>query len=471
MSEAIFVYSYTKRRYDPDAEIDVRSPLLIPKKQFVIAKMGVICSYPVHLHQKKNCMSKNSLTLSSIFAAIVASDTNQLHRLIGPENYADLKDKSGRTALHLACSEGNKTFVKFLLEKHADVNAQDKQGNSPIKEAIMSGHSQIVSQLLEAGASVSRDLRAELEWTLRHAAFHGAFERVRCLVECGVSTSAADWCGKTALDLAQERGHARIAKYLSDKTLDQQNESNLLDPKDTAAETPTIKLLETAAIKACTGEESGNHRRRMQNASFSVLDAFPRPIAAALLQGRPPQPLDRPAASLLYADMCGFTALCAGVDAALVAGLARRLFEKLDRLAHLHGVQQVHIAGDAYVAATNLTEDQPHDHAARLARFAADALAAARATPFPPAAAEAGPAPGVSLRIGLHTGPVVAAVVAAAGPRYTLLGETAAVAAAMERGGAAGRIQCSAAFAGAVAAQAQDIVVRPRCAAVCRGAL
>ena len=59
------------------------------------------------------------------------------------------------------------------------------------------------------------------------------------------------------------------------------------------------------------------------------------------------------------------------------------------------------------------------DHASRVARFAIDALAAAAATPIIVEDESKG---FVNLRIGFHSGPVVASVVGSVRPRYSVYG-------------------------------------------------
>ena len=69
--------------------------------------------------------------------------------------------------------------------------------------------------------------------------------------------------------------------------------------------------------------------------------------------------------------------------------------------------------GDAYMAVANLHTPQPN-HASRIARFAIDAMKAAQATLID----EADPARGtINLRVGFHTGSVVANVVGTKNPR------------------------------------------------------
>ena len=110
--------------------------------------------------------------------------------------------------------------------------------------------------------------------------------------------------------------------------------------------------------------------RTPNKTSFAMIEALPPPIALARLQGQDAAPVMRDCASLFYSDVAGFTRLCAGLSACDVAQLLDSLFRRLDHLAYLHGVQKVDVVGDAYIAATNFTEDQvaagihhlePHD--------------------------------------------------------------------------------------------------------------
>ena len=196
------------------------------------------------------------------------------------------------------------------------------------------------------------------------------------------------------------------------------------------------------------------------SASFTVMEAFPRPIAAALLSGRKIEPFSKPNVSILVSDICGFTTMSSTMTAETVSSLLTQLFRKFDRLAHLHGVQKVDVIGDAYIAATNFTEDQPSDHASRLAHFAIDMLAAARETQV--SDNDQDPPHGLPLRVGLHCGPVSAVLVGEQAMKYTLVGEALVVASKMESGGLPGQIHCSAAFAKEVTEQANDVMVKPR---------
>jgi class 3 adenylate cyclase len=78
-----------------------------------------------------------------------------------------------------------------------------------------------------------------------------------------------------------------------------------------------------------------------------------------------------------------------------------RLYLTFDRLSMEHCVFKVETIGDAYMAVTNLVEDQSADHALRIAHFAIHAMEAAASTLID----ETNPTLGcLQIRVGFHSG-------------------------------------------------------------------
>lgn len=65
-------------------------------------------------------------------------------------------DYDGRTALHIACVEGNTEAVKFLLKHGASTQVRDRFNSSPLDDAINFRHKEIVKTLRKAGAQLMK---------------------------------------------------------------------------------------------------------------------------------------------------------------------------------------------------------------------------------------------------------------------------------------------------------------------------
>ena len=63
-------------------------------------------------------------------------------------------DEDGWTALHLA-SWSNKKYVVELLKNVADINAQNKDGTTPLHHAARWNSTEAISVLLQHGASTN----------------------------------------------------------------------------------------------------------------------------------------------------------------------------------------------------------------------------------------------------------------------------------------------------------------------------
>ena len=74
----------------------------------------------------------------------------------------------GRTPLMLAAFRGDAAAVLNLLERGADVNARDRDGDTALMFAAFRGHALVVALLLQYGANVYA--RARNGWTARKAA-------------------------------------------------------------------------------------------------------------------------------------------------------------------------------------------------------------------------------------------------------------------------------------------------------------
>ena len=68
-----------------------------------------------------------------------------------PKVKVDARDGYGKTALHMACSEGRSSVCQLLLAKEADINAVTADNTTPLHNAILNGHSQVATMILNRG--------------------------------------------------------------------------------------------------------------------------------------------------------------------------------------------------------------------------------------------------------------------------------------------------------------------------------
>jgi class 3 adenylate cyclase len=170
-----------------------------------------------------------------------------------------------------------------------------------------------------------------------------------------------------------------------------------------------------------------------------------RKDAQTVLSGRPIADLFREA-TVMFTDIAGFTAWASIREPSQVFALLENMYGAFDRIAMCRKVFKVETIGDKYVAVAGLPEPRA-DHAIVMAKFAKDCRI--RMTEVTRAlGVTLGPdTEDLSMRFGLHSGPVTAAVLRGQKSRFQLFGDTVNTATRMESTGCVHRIQISQATA------------------------
>jgi ankyrin repeat protein len=139
------------------------------------------------------------------------------------EHGADLnrQDKQGQTALMIAAYRSEEIFT-LLLSKGADIKVKDKEGRTAFTHAWVGVLSEevplaVVETLLNKGADVNEAPDrgpAEGYTCLMMASGNNRPGLVSFLIGKGADVNARARDGKTALGLAQEEGHSEVVKLL-----------------------------------------------------------------------------------------------------------------------------------------------------------------------------------------------------------------------------------------------------------------
>jgi ankyrin repeat protein len=156
-------------------------------------------------------------------ASACKGDLNEIKSLFAKRASVNAADYDKRSALHLAAAEGHEEVVKFLVEMKAEVNAKDRWGGDPLKDAIRGGHSACQLILRDAGGRGEYDDHSDHKDhgdRMCNAASKGDYTLIVNLVARNASVNAADYDGRSALHLASAEGHDKIVQFLVDKKAD-----------------------------------------------------------------------------------------------------------------------------------------------------------------------------------------------------------------------------------------------------------
>jgi class 3 adenylate cyclase len=164
-----------------------------------------------------------------------------------------------------------------------------------------------------------------------------------------------------------------------------------------------------------------------------LLNILPAPIAARLKDEDKAIADGFAEVTVLFADIVGFTELSQGLSPARLVEMLDHIFSGFDGLAARLGLEKIKTIGDCYMVAAGLPEHRK-DHVEAIARMALgmrDELDRVNRL--------TGQA--LRIRIGIHTGPVVAGVIGKTKFIYDLWGDTVNTASRMESSGVAEEIQ------------------------------
>ncbi|XP_035533921.1 guanylate cyclase soluble subunit beta-2-like [Morone saxatilis] len=170
---------------------------------------------------------------------------------------------------------------------------------------------------------------------------------------------------------------------------------------------------------------------------------LPRHIANQLKDGKSVKAGDFEVCTILFSDVVTFTNICAACEPIHIVHMLNSMYSKFDRLTNIHdiykvliGFSKVETIGDAYMVVGGVpVPTETHSH--RVANFALGMRIAAREVTNPVTGKP------IQIRVGLHTGPVLAGVVGEKMPRYCLFGDTVNTASRMESHGLPDHIHLS----------------------------
>jgi class 3 adenylate cyclase len=163
-----------------------------------------------------------------------------------------------------------------------------------------------------------------------------------------------------------------------------------------------------------------------------LLNILPASIANRLKQSTATIADRYSEATILFADIVGFTKLSQQLDADALVQVLNEVFTRFDVLTEKHGLEKIKTIGDCYMVVGGVPEAMV-DHCAAMARMALDMLDALGQF-------NAHRGLNLDIRIGLNTGAVIAGVIGKKKFIYDLWGDAVNTASRMESHGEPSRI-------------------------------
>ncbi|EIJ42327.1 family 3 adenylate cyclase [Beggiatoa alba B18LD] len=176
-------------------------------------------------------------------------------------------------------------------------------------------------------------------------------------------------------------------------------------------------------------------QREQEKSEKLLLNILPKPIADLLKRGVQTIADSFPDVTILFSDLVKFTELSATISPVELVENLNEIFLLFDSLAEQHGLEKIKTIGDAYMLVGGLPTPRA-DHVEAVANMALEMIKAIELLNRRNKAC-------FQLRIGIHTGPVVAGVIGKNKFNYDLWGDAVNMASRMESHGIPGKIQVS----------------------------
>lgn len=166
---------------------------------------------------------------SEVADAAMHADRSAVRALLAKKADVNAPQNDGTTALDWAVRSNDLELIDMLLKASASVSAANQSGATPMQLAAMNGNASILERLIQAGADPNAPLSPTGDTALMMAARTGKLDAVRVLVDHGAKVDTKEsWGGTTALMWAVSERHPEVAKLLVDRGADVNVKSNFV---------------------------------------------------------------------------------------------------------------------------------------------------------------------------------------------------------------------------------------------------
>ncbi len=170
-----------------------------------------------------------------------------------------------------------------------------------------------------------------------------------------------------------------------------------------------------------------------------LLNILPASVAEELKQKGYAEAMHHDVASIIFSDFKGFTTIAEALTAAELVAEINTCFKAFDHIMTKYGIEKIKTIGDAYMAAAGI----PINNTASVLDTVHAALEMQDFIINRKREKEVQDQPSFQMRVGIHTGPVVAGIVGVKKFQYDIWGDTVNIASRMESSGEVGHVNIS----------------------------
>lgn len=231
---------------------------------------------------------------SALYIACMQGNLSFIKCLLKYGASSNSKARSSESLLHIAGKYNHPDVIKYLVAEGADIDATTSRRITPLMTACIAGSADAVEQILKAGANIGVASRQDLT-PMHLACEHDNVAIIQHLIKAGADLNAEDREGKTPLVVACQRGNIKQVEFLLQLHADTRGLLNACDSTNQEMVSLILKSFKDRAVKdaalweACKEGEVKALRLLLQHGASVAIqdDDLNTPLHLAAHSGNP----------------------------------------------------------------------------------------------------------------------------------------------------------------------------------------
>jgi adenylate cyclase len=333
--------------------------------------------------------------------------------LPGSEPETELRARTSGRILVVDDNAGNRDMLSRRLEREGYSVDTAENGRAALEKLETGAFDLVLLDIVMPeldGFAVLQSIRANQRWKEVAVIMISALDEIRSVVRC-IEMGAEDYLPKP-FDPVLLR--ARIGAILDRKRLRDEERLRTAQMETAFQEAERQKLVAEAMLR----------------------NILPGKVAAELQSLGTVQPMYFEDVTIGFTDFVGFTLATEKLAAEEIVGLLHEYFTAFDRIVSRYGLEKMKTIGDSYMFVSGMPDRRP-SHPVDAVLAALEMVETVRTMARPDEGIE------WQMRVGLHTGPVIAGVVGIHKFAFDVWGDSVNFSSRMESSGAPNRVNLS----------------------------